>query len=295
MTEEERIDSLREKIFELYKIKPGRVTENQKVILSNDTNLSVSLIKKFLRQKKYDFSSDTLHRIAGITQGLKYNTVDGPDVFKFFKEIISQKDSKTGETKTVEKTIIFPYFDHWTPNLATGKIAPKSTGKSTGSIQFKKLESHYTKNTFYIPVLYHRKLKNYDKMWNGTQRNSHPSNLLDQSILSMHNNLLVLGDSGYGKTTFAHWICGLWKMNQIATSPVLLYIDLKADFFKVQSDLASYMYQQYNIEMDLQEVPDKGSYYLMLDGFEVLAAPIKSSILEQLKALSDAYKWMILC
>ena len=123
--------------------------------------------------------------------------------------------------------------------------------------------------------------------------------VLNDELLTRHSQVLVTGEAGIGKSTFAKEICFEWSQGENHQNGIPIYIDLKSSSF-TKTENAIYLYiihQYFEPKQDwmvldfLEQHPSQ--YYFILDGFDELTKSEKGLVIEELETYSSNVNFMI--
>ncbi|PQJ80629.1 NACHT domain-containing protein [Polaribacter porphyrae] len=97
---------------------------------------------------------------------------------------------------------------------------------------------------------------------------------ISESILT-NNKIIVSGNPGVGKSTYAKWLCYKWAKDTISikNEKLLIYIQLRDVNFNKDDFILSYINNQYFsvLESELTSLQNLNDFQLMLDGFDELS------------------------
>ena len=126
----------------------------------------------------------------------------------------------------------------------------------------------------------------FNKRWIGTD-------YLNTDILESNQRIIIIGNPGIGKSTYARWFCYQWAAGKLTIPYVPLYIQLRGvDFSKDATCLLQYLHQTYfpntaveELKLVIQQQFD--SYLFLFDGFDELAQDAKTKFEQELLALTQ--------
>lgn len=123
---------------------------------------------------------------------------------------------------------------------------------------------------------------------------------LEAILSTRHSQVILTGEAGSGKTTYAQHICSSWTKSQDLERDIPIYIDLNSQKFDKQAlGICSYLLNHYFepghdwMVLDFLE-SNVGRYYFILDGFDHLTTKGKSALLDDLYTYSPHVHYLIL-
>ncbi|MCL7753106.1 NACHT domain-containing protein [Polaribacter sp. Z022] len=109
---------------------------------------------------------------------------------------------------------------------------------------------------------------------------------ISDSILA-NNKIIVSGNPGVGKSTYAKWLCYKWAKDAISIkkAKLLIYIQLRDVNFNNEDFILSYINHQYfsALESELTSLQNLSDFQLMLDGFDELSFENRIKLSSQIK------------
>lgn len=128
---------------------------------------------------------------------------------------------------------------------------------------------------------------NYSKVHkNRIYKNDLSQDYISQSILT-NNKIIVSGNPGVGKSTYAKWMCYKWAKNfeSIKNNRLLIYVQLRDVNFIKEDFILSYINRQYfsTIESELTSLQNLNDFQLLLDGFDELSFENRVKLSSQIK------------
>lgn len=119
------------------------------------------------------------------------------------------------------------------------------------------------------------------------------THIISESILINHQQNVVVGNPGVGKSTYARWLCHQWANLRIQSPSILVYLNLREVNFQQQYPLVGHLIEQY--VPDLNVSPSSfsqllktfaGDFKYILDGLDELEYKNKISLEKALKRLT---------
>lgn len=125
----------------------------------------------------------------------------------------------------------------------------------------------------------------FDKQWIGTD-------YLSEDILLHNKRIVIIGNPGVGKSTYARWFCYQWASDQSDISVIPIYVQLRdLEFVKGKKSILEYVKQNYLPNTDLNEIEKNinqnfHKYLFLFDGFDELKTENKDKFENELLALT---------
>lgn len=124
---------------------------------------------------------------------------------------------------------------------------------------------------------------------------------ITQEILSNYSRLVILGNPGIGKSTFARWICWKWtKEFSELPSFIPLYFNLRELKYRVENSIIDYLVHHFfkgeetdgeSLQMFLSSNVDH--FIFLLDGFDELQDSSKTKLWSDLETLAPKAKYVV--
>ncbi|MBL7780472.1 MAG: NACHT domain-containing protein [Saprospiraceae bacterium] len=112
---------------------------------------------------------------------------------------------------------------------------------------------------------------------------------ISDNILGNNHRIVISGNPGVGKSTYAKWLCHQWALHKINIPTALIYLQLRDLDLAKQNFLAHEICQRYLQGLDfstedlhklLQNYPH--DYLLVLDGLDELSAEMRQKLFKEL-------------
>lgn len=134
----------------------------------------------------------------------------------------------------------------------------------------------------------------YSKVYKSTiNQNDLSQDYISESIIA-NNKVIISGNPGVGKSTYAKWLCYKWAKDfEISKNDKsLIYIQLRDLDFNKNDCLLDYIKNQYfsNIEIELTSFHKLDNFQLVLDGFDEL--PFENRI--KLSSQINTFNYIVL-
>jgi len=116
---------------------------------------------------------------------------------------------------------------------------------------------------------------------------------ISESIL-INNKIIVIGNPGVGKSTYAKWLCYKWAKDaiRIKNEKLLIYIQLRDVNFNKEDFILSYINYKYfsSLESKFTSLQNLNDFQLMLDGFDELSFENRIKLTSQI----EHYNYIVL-
>jgi|GEM_PF-6767842 len=114
---------------------------------------------------------------------------------------------------------------------------------------------------------------------------------LSTQILNHHKRLLVHGNAGIGKSTYARWMCNQWAQSRLNIKTLPIYIELKKLDFAQNKPIVNYIAKQYLRGFSEDLIQDtiellSTNFRFIFDGIDELNQSEKSSFTNSLSKLT---------
>ncbi|MEL7119303.1 MAG: NACHT domain-containing protein, partial [Bacteroidota bacterium] len=127
---------------------------------------------------------------------------------------------------------------------------------------------------------------------------------LSADIIQNNQRILITGNPGVGKSTYARWLCFKWAKNHLFVPQIPLYIQLRDLNFSNKSTnvISKYIHQHYLNELSLEEVEilltkEYSKHLLILDGYDELNRKKQIKLEHDLRSLTrpiDQARYIVL-
>lgn len=115
---------------------------------------------------------------------------------------------------------------------------------------------------------------------------------LSSQVINHYNRLLVHGNAGIGKTTYAKWICNQWAIGKLNFNRMPIFVELKKlDFDSDENSIVAYIHQKYLSTFSKQSIKStldlmSNNFKYIFDGFDELNQIEKALFHSDLRGLT---------
>ncbi len=210
---------------------------------------------------------------------------------KAIKEIIkAPKDTSLNRPETL-KHLAEIYLKN--PNFNSIKI----NGDVDGKIGVLSMEEYYILLSYISyedtynrdSLLKLEKEYGYSKKSNTISPNELSQDYITENIIN-NNKVIISGNPGVGKSTYAKWLCYKWakSVESKEQNRTIIYIQLRDLSFETEDYLIKYINTIYfsNIHFKVITLKDIETYQLILDGFDELTYNNRIKISSQIESLN---------
>lgn len=121
------------------------------------------------------------------------------------------------------------------------------------------------------------------------------------NVLAGSDRIIISGNPGVGKSTYARWLCHEWSKQQVSLNGLLIHVNLRDLRFEGSNALVDYVCQTYlagqsgyrDAVHKLLTVRNK-EFIFLLDGFDELSRHQQHRLLADLRVLSDTSRYVLL-
>jgi len=120
-----------------------------------------------------------------------------------------------------------------------------------------------------------------------------PYDVISSMLLSGNEALVIMGNPGIGKSTFARWLCHDWSLNVENQERIPIYFDLKRLDFTQKTALISYIKAHYPNTLKRKKLhqllrDNNDNIVYLLDGFDELSKIEKVDLKTQIEAITTS-------
>ncbi len=126
-----------------------------------------------------------------------------------------------------------------------------------------------------------------------------PHEYISGNLLAGFNRVLITGNPGVGKSTYARWLCYSWAKQNFNTEGILIYINLRLLQFGDINSISKYISSEYlklesieNISFMLSFINEDITF--ILDGFDELNSERQKLLKRDLHQISKDNKYVLL-
>ena len=126
-----------------------------------------------------------------------------------------------------------------------------------------------------------------------------PHNYLSNSLFDNVSRIVITGNPGVGKSTYARWMCYSWAKQQLDIKGILIHINLRELNFSAENSLVDYVGKRYlkgGNANQLRKIVSTiaNDFYFVLDGFDELDDSKQKNLKRDLDELNSNYKFILL-
>jgi hypothetical protein len=126
-----------------------------------------------------------------------------------------------------------------------------------------------------------------------------PHEYISGSLFEGINRVVITGNPGVGKSTYARWLCYKWAKQELNIKGILLYVNLRQLTFGKDNSLVQYIATHYlkgADNMRLQKILStiNQDFYFVLDGFDELDDAGQKTLKNDLYQLGSHAKFILL-
>ena len=124
-------------------------------------------------------------------------------------------------------------------------------------------------------------------------------NYISSELLSSGEKIIITGNPGVGKSTYARWLCYQWTQNELYRRKLVIYIQLRDVNFKDKGPIVNYISEKYLEDTEVQilkktinSTPE--NYMLILDGFDELENKNQKKLKDSIENLGHQINYILL-
>jgi hypothetical protein len=128
-----------------------------------------------------------------------------------------------------------------------------------------------------------------------------PHSYLSNSLFNNVKRIVITGNPGVGKSTYARWLCYSWAKQQLGIKGILVHVNLRELNFSSGNSLVDYVSKRYlknsnanQLRKILSTIAIANDFYFVLDGFDELDDNKQKQLKRDLDELNSDFKFILL-